>query len=69
MIQYPTYMKHGEVGKGLNNYPVIFRKLHSIGYNGWISIEDGVNGLDEMKRSVQFLQRLRAETYGNGGEK
>lgn len=69
MIQYPTYMKHGEVGKGLNNYPVIFQKLHSIGYNGWISIEDGVNGLDEMKRSVQFLQRLRAETYGNGGEK
>lgn len=60
---YPAYMKHGEVGKGMNNYPVIFQKLRSIGYQGWISIEDGVNGLDEMKRSILYLKKLREEHF------
>lgn len=64
---YPSYMKHGEVGKGLNDYPAIFRKLRSIGYDGWISIEDGVNGLDEMKRSILYLKKLRKEYFETEG--
>jgi len=56
---YPAYLKHGIVGKGLNNYPLIFEKLKSVGYSGWISIEDGVNGLEEMKESINYLKTMR----------
>lgn len=63
---YPEHLKHGEVGKGLNNYPVIFEKLKSIGHAGWISIEDGVNGMGEMKRSIDYLKKMRNKFFGKG---
>jgi sugar phosphate isomerase/epimerase len=63
-IGYSDKLKHGETGKGLNDYDSIFRILSSVGFSGWISVEDGVNGLDELRRSVEFLKRKRAEHYG-----
>jgi len=60
---YSAALKHGETGKGLNDYDAIFRILAGVGYRGWISIEDGMNGLDELTRSAQFLKRKRAEYY------
>jgi sugar phosphate isomerase/epimerase len=33
----------------------MFRTLRSVGFDGWVSIEDGVNGIEELKRSTQFL--------------
>lgn len=59
---YATALKHGETGTGLNDYDAIFRILAGVGFNGWISIEDGMNGLDEIRRSGEFLKRKRA-TY------
>ncbi|MBV9231963.1 MAG: sugar phosphate isomerase/epimerase [Chloroflexi bacterium] len=56
-VGYARILHHGEIGTGLNNYPAIFRTLHSVGFNGWISIEDGVHGLDEIRRSADFLRR------------
>ena len=41
--------KHGETGKGLNDYDAIFRILADVGFTGWISVEDGMNGLDELR--------------------
>ena len=41
----------------MNDYDTIFSILHSVGFNSWISIEDGVNGMDELRESVSFLQR------------
>lgn len=61
---YSDKLKHGETGKGLNDYDAIFRILAAAGFDGWISIEDGMNGLDEMARSVDFLKRKRAQYYG-----
>jgi sugar phosphate isomerase/epimerase len=61
---YSAALKHGETGKGLNDYDAIFRILAGVGYSGWISIEDGMNGLDELTRSAAFLARKRAEYYG-----
>jgi sugar phosphate isomerase/epimerase len=61
---YPANLEHGIIGKGLNNYPVIFEKLRSVGYDGWISIEDGINGFDEMKQSADFLKKMRAQYFG-----
>jgi sugar phosphate isomerase/epimerase len=46
---------HGEVGTGLIDYDSIFATLRSAGFDGWVSIEDGVNGIDELKRSARFL--------------
>ena len=60
---YATALKHGETGTGLNDYDAIFRILAGVGFNGWISIEDGMNGLDEIRRSGEFLKRKRATYY------
>jgi sugar phosphate isomerase/epimerase len=63
-LGYSDKLRHGETGKGLNDYDTIFRILAGVGYAGWISVEDGVNGLDELRRSVEFLKRKRAQYYG-----
>ena len=60
-IGYSPYLCHGVTGKGLNNYDEIFKRLVSAGFKGWISIEDGMNGMDEMKESVNFLKNMRSK--------
>ena len=60
---YAAALKHGETGTGLNDYDAIFGILAGVGFNGWISIEDGMNGLDEIRRSGEFLKRKRAEYF------
>jgi sugar phosphate isomerase/epimerase len=60
---YATVLRHGETGTGLNDYDAIFRLLAEVAFDGWISLEDGMNGLDEMRRSVEFLKRKRAEYF------
>jgi sugar phosphate isomerase/epimerase len=64
-IGYSDKLRHGETGKGLNNYDAIFRILAEVKYAGWISVEDGVNGMDELARSVAFLKRKRAEYFSS----
>jgi sugar phosphate isomerase/epimerase len=64
-LGYSDKLRHGETGKGLNDYDAIFRILASVGFAGWISVEDGVNGLDEMQRSVEFLKKKRTQYYGD----
>lgn len=54
---YAKRLSHGEIGKGLNNYDAIFSELKSVGFNSWISIEDGVDGMDQLERSVTFLRK------------
>jgi len=63
-IGYSDQMKHGETGQGSNDYDAIFRILRSVDFTGWISVEDGMDGLDELRRSVEFLKKKRAEYYG-----
>jgi sugar phosphate isomerase/epimerase len=62
-IGYSDKLRHGETGKGLNDYDTIFRTLAGVGFSGWISVEDGMNGLDELRRSVEFLKRKREQYY------
>lgn len=54
---YASILKHGVTGKGLNDYASIFQILKNANYNGWISIEDGMNGMDEMAESLAFLRQ------------
>jgi len=62
-LGYPKNLFHGVVGKGLNDYDAIFSRLARAGFEGWISIEDGVNGMDEMEESVRFLRLMREKYY------
>jgi len=62
-IGYFAKLKHGVTGKGLNDYDAIFGILADAGYRGWISIEDGMNGMDEMAESLAFLRRMVAKHF------
>ncbi len=62
-IGYSANLRHGVTGEGLNDYDAIFRILAAHGYHGWISIEDGMNGMDEMARSLAFLRAKVAEHF------
>ena len=62
-LGYSPNLLHGVTGKGLNDYDAIFRILAEHHYEGWISIEDGMNGMDEMAESLAFLRRMVAEHF------
>lgn len=61
-LGYSPNLQHGVTGKGLNDYGSIFQILAEHHYAGWVSIEDGLNGMDEMAQSLAFL-RLMSERY------
>lgn len=63
---YAKRLSHGEIGKGLNDYDAIFTELTRVGFDGWISIEDGVDGMDQLERSVAFLRKKMAQYWGFG---
>jgi sugar phosphate isomerase/epimerase len=57
-LGYSPNLRHGVTGKGLNDYEAIFGTLAAHGYRGWVSIEDGMNGMEEMAESLAFLRRM-----------
>ena len=63
-IGYSPDLLHGVIGRGLNDYDRIFSILVGAGYNGWISIEDGINGMEEMRLSADFLREARDTWFG-----
>ncbi|MBV6639858.1 MAG: TIM barrel protein [Cyclobacteriaceae bacterium] len=60
---YAKRLAHGEIGKGLNDYDAIFTELKRVGFDSWISIEDGVDGMDQLERSVAFLRKKLAQYW------
>jgi len=57
---YATILKHGVIGRGLNDFDRIFSILHEAGFNGWISIEDGEDatvGMEHLRLSAEFLRK------------
>ena len=62
-LGYSPNLRHGVIGRGLNDYDKIFSILASVGYNGWVSIEDGMNGMDEMQASAEFLKKMREKYF------
>ena len=63
LIGYPDKMQHGITGQGSNDYDTIFSILRDRGFGGWVSIEDGINGMEEMRESIEFLKRKRAQYF------
>jgi sugar phosphate isomerase/epimerase len=62
-IGYFDKLRHGVTGKGLNDFDAIFGILAQHNYTGWVSIEDGMNGFDEMAESLAFLRRKLAQHF------
>lgn len=63
---YANILKHGVIGRGLNDYDRIFSILKDNGFNGWISIEDGpdpATGVRDIEESAHFLRKKMKE-YG-----
>ena len=53
---YASMLVHGVIGEGEIDFDAIFALLAESGFRGWVSIEDGVNGMDELRRSAEFLR-------------
>jgi sugar phosphate isomerase/epimerase len=62
-VGYARRLRHGVIGRGLNDYDAIFNELTSVGFDGWISIEDGVDGMDQLHESVEFLRGKMAQHW------
>jgi len=62
-LGYSPKLRHGEIGKGLNDYPAIFTILRDIRYQGWITVEDG-DTMESMRNSIRFLKSMRARYFG-----
>ncbi|HYP40350.1 MAG TPA: sugar phosphate isomerase/epimerase family protein [Chloroflexia bacterium] len=62
-LGYASILQHGEVGQGLNDFDAIFSTLRTVDFDGWISIEDGINGFDELERSAIFLRSKMAHYW------
>src|SRR3954454_2973257 len=64
-LGYSPDLRHGVTGEGLNDYDAIFGILADHDYRGWVSIEDGMNGMEEMAESLAFLRRMGAKHFPN----
>jgi sugar phosphate isomerase/epimerase len=64
-VGYAQRLRHGEIGKGMNDYDAIFSELKGVGFDGWISIEDGVHGVEQLQRSVVFLREKMRKHWGD----
>ena len=51
----------------MNDYERIFSILREVGFQGWISIEDGVGGMDDLRASVAFLRPKMGEYFSEEG--
>jgi sugar phosphate isomerase/epimerase len=59
-LGYSSILQHGVIGQGLNDYDRIFSILSSVGFRGWISIEDGPDpktGIADIRDSAVFLRK------------
>ena len=54
---YAKRLRHGTIGRGLNDYDAIFTELKSVGFDGWVSIEDGVDGMEQLAESARFVRK------------
>lgn len=64
-LGYSANLRHGVTGRGMNDYHAIFRILAQHNYHGWVSIEDGMNGMEEMAESLAFLREMSERYFSN----
>ena len=62
---YAARLSHGVIGQGMNDYDKIFSTLNAVGFQSWISIEDGMNGMEDLRESVRFLRAKIDQHFTN----
>lgn len=62
-VGYAKRLAHGVIGQGLNDYDKIFQTLSKVGFDGWVSIEDGEDGMEQLRQSVSFLRGKMASWF------
>jgi sugar phosphate isomerase/epimerase len=67
---YAPFLRHGVIGRGMNDYDRIFSTLVRAGFDGWISIEDGEGetieqGMENLRQSVAFLRGKIARHFAS----
>ncbi len=62
-VGYAQRLAHGVIGRGMNDYDAIFQTLTKAGFDGWISIEDGEDGMEQLRESVSFLRGKMAQWF------
>jgi sugar phosphate isomerase/epimerase len=67
-VGYAAFLKHGVIGRGLNDYDRIFGTLAGAGWDGWVSIEDGdgsaiEEGMANLRDSAAFLREKLARHF------
>jgi sugar phosphate isomerase/epimerase len=62
-VGYAERLSHGTIGRGLNDYDKIFSILAEVGFDSWVSIEDGVDGMEQLHESVAFLKKKIAAHF------
>jgi sugar phosphate isomerase/epimerase len=63
-VGYASRLAHGVIGEGLNNYDAIFTTLKAAGSTPcWVSIEDGMNGMGDLEKSVAFIRKKLSEHF------
>jgi sugar phosphate isomerase/epimerase len=63
-VGYAAILRHGVIGRGLNDYDRIFSILAAVGFAGWVSIEDGDDpavGMEHLRLSAEFLRSKMAQ--------
>jgi sugar phosphate isomerase/epimerase len=63
-VGYAKRLAHGVIGRGMNDYDAIFQTLKDVGFDGWVSIEDGEDGMEQLRESVSFLRGKMAVWFG-----
>lgn len=56
-VGYAMPLRHGEIGQGMNNDDAHFSTRKGVDFDGWINIENSVEGFDQLQGSVKFLLR------------
>lgn len=63
-VGYAARLSHGVIGEGLNDYDAIFTTLKAAGSTPtWVSIEDGMNGMGDLEKSVAFVRKKLKEHF------
>ena len=55
------------IGEGRVDFPAVFRKLHELGYDSWITIEREIEGEQQIRDILsarEYLQSIMVDVYG-----
>ena len=55
------------IGEGRVDFPGVFRKLHELGYDSWVTIEREIDGDQQLKdilESREYLNEIIEDIYG-----